>query len=181
MTSGTAGPPQNPYEFSYVQIIARHLRPVIVAASCWERVTSVVASRLACKVILEARWPIHLVEMKKPRISTPPQPREAVKLPSPVFGIIAGLVGLFMMAIALFAEQLPANPNVPQPGRSSAVGMVGYVRSGQLAADARTACSMVQWLLDPEPDLVPTLSLAGPAPIISSLRTNNSTPHTVRN
>ncbi len=75
--------------------------------------------------------------------------------------VLFGLAGLFLMTIVFLAGSLPANPNAP-PGLSAA--MVRYFRSGQLAADARTACSLAQFLLDLEPSVVTNLSAAGPAP-----------------
>ena len=182
VTSRTADPPQTRDEFSHVQRIGRRLRPEAEDATCWERSASVIVSVLAHQVIKETGWPIYLVEMKKPRIPKQRRSKGAQKVPNPLLSTVFGLVGLLVMAIALFAGPSPANPSAPRPRGPAAVGTVRYVRSGQLAADARTAWSMVKWLLDFQPDLVPTLTPGGPVPIVSSsLATHDGTRHPLRN
>ena len=103
-------------------------------------------------------------------------------MPNTLLSMAFGLVGLLVMAIALFAGPSPANPSVPRPRGPAAVGSMRYFRSGQLAADARTAYSMVKWLLDFPPDPVPTLTPGGPVPIVSSSpTTNDGTRHPLSN
>jgi hypothetical protein len=67
-----------------------------------------------------------------------------------VMNVALGLMGLLVVIVTLCATSLAANSVVPGRGGPSSRLMVRYFRSGQLVADVRTACSMVQFLLEPD-------------------------------
>jgi len=119
--------------------------------------------------------------MKEARILGRPQLVFTPRPHDPVPGATLGLLGLLVMLTALFAGSAPENPDAPRPGRYSSVAVVRYVRSGQLAADARTARCMAHYLLEPEPEGVTNPCAARSSPISSSLPKNDSTLSTAPN
>jgi hypothetical protein len=65
-----------------------------------------------------------------------------------VFAML-GMVGFVAVVIAFVSAFVPASGK-----EADGLPIVNYVRSGRLAADARTWTAMVRYLLEPEPGVL---------------------------
>ena len=62
-----------------------------------------------------------------------------------------GASGLIAIVLAVFSASIPASPEEDSLAGLRRIPLIKYVRSGQLAADWRTATGVVHYLFEAEP------------------------------
>ena len=92
-----------------------------------------------------------------------------------VFAIL-GFAGLVAIVVAVVAGSVPAGSKEEPLAPLGRLPMVRYFRSGQWAADARTAAAMVRYVFESEKSMVTNVIEQTPTQKNLAMPTNN-TPH----
>ena len=89
-----------------------------------------------------------------------------------VFAIL-GLAGLVAIVVAVVAGSVPAGSKEEALAPLGRLPVVRYFRSGQWAADARTAAAMVRYVFEPEKSTATNVIQPGPTQKNLAMPTNN--------
>ncbi len=116
----------------------------------------------------------HSGKQKKNRQSLYP-PAASSRAETAVFATL-GLAALVAIVVAVVSGSVPAGSKEESLAPLAKLPMVRYFRSGQWAADARTAAAMVRYVFEGEKSIVTNVIEPSPTQKNLAMPTNN-TPH----